>query len=210
MIIFAYEKNQKLIMDKIRSIFVKHKGYSRMKDLKLAGIHTRKIASALAEGIIEKIKPGLYKLVDYPWDEHSSFSDIYAANPNSVICLVSACEYYELTTFNPSEISVAIPHKAFKFKLEYPPIKVYYFTSKDYETGIVTVKSKSGTFRIYSIEKTLVDLFRYRKKIGDDIVLESLKNYLTLKKRNINELLKCAKESKVQNTMLPYIKAMIV
>ncbi|MDP4116148.1 MAG: type IV toxin-antitoxin system AbiEi family antitoxin domain-containing protein [Bacteroidota bacterium] len=199
-----------MIAKEIRTIFVKNKGYARMKDLKLSGIHTRKIAAARKDGVIERIKPGLYKLVDYPWDEFSGFSDIYTANSNSVICLVSACEYYGLTTFSPSEISVALPRNTHQFKLTFPPIKVYFFTMKYYGTGITTVKSKSGTFKIYSIEKTLVDLFRYRKKTGDDIVLESLKNYLAQNKRNINKLLECAQQCGVQNKMLPYIKAMVV
>lgn len=209
-VIFVYKMSQIMIENEIEAIFIKNKGYARMKELKLSGIHTRKIAAAQTDGLIEKIKPGLYKLVDFPWDEFSGFSDIYAANSNSVICLVSACEYYGLTTFNPSEITVALPRNTHCFRIYYPPMKVYFFTMKYYETGISTINSKNGTFKIYSIEKTLVDLFRYRKKVGDDIVLESLKNYLMQNKRNINKLLECAKQFGVQNKILPYIKAMVI
>ena len=208
--IFAYQKNQITNMSDIKTIFKKQHGYARMKDLKFAKIHTRDIASACANGIIEKIKPGLYKLIDYPWDEHSSFTDIYAANPNAVICLVSAIEYYGLTTFNPIEVSLAVAHNASKLKIAYPPIKVFFFKDKYYETGIETVKSNSGTFKIYSVEKTLVDLFRYKKKTGDDIVLEALKNYLVQKKHNINKLLECAQFFGMQKKMLPYIKALVI
>jgi len=62
-------------MEKIIRIFKKNKGFARMKELKDAGVHTRKVAKAVSEGTIEKIEPGLYKLVDYPWDEHSSFAE---------------------------------------------------------------------------------------------------------------------------------------
>ncbi len=196
-------------MNNIKKFFIRKHGYARMKDMKQAGIHTRDIAGAYEEGIIEKIKPGIYKLVDYPWNEHSSFADIYAANPNAVICLMSASEYYGLTTFNPSEISVAVVNNS-HLSLTYPPIKVYYFPPKVYEPEILTIASKSGVFKIYSAEKTLIDLFRYRKKIGDDVVFESIKNYMRKKDRNINRVMDCAELCGVQKTMLPFIRALIV
>ena len=108
-------------------IFYSNKGYARMKELKVAKIHTRNIANALSEGIIEKIKPGLYKLVNYQWDENGSFTDISKSNKMAVICLTSASEYYEFTTFNPSIITVAVPNNTGRFLINYPPIKTYYF-----------------------------------------------------------------------------------
>ncbi len=47
-----------------------------MKDLKENKFHTRVITKAGEENIIEKIKLGLYKLVDSEWDGNSSFIDI--------------------------------------------------------------------------------------------------------------------------------------
>ncbi len=195
---------------KLIDVFINQQGYARMKDFKVAKIHTRDVANACADGLIEKIKPGLYRLVDYPWDEHSSFTDIYAANNKAVICLLSAIEYYDLTTFNPTVVSVAIPHNAAKPKIIFPPTKIYFFKDKYYHTDIITIKSKNGTFNIYSVEKTIVDLFRYRNKIGDDIVLEVLKNYIHHNKKNLYKLLECAKFFKIQDKLLPYMRAMVI
>lgn len=208
--IFAEEMNQFNIMDEVREIFTNNHGYARMMDLKQAGIHTRKIAAACEEGIIEKIKPGLYKLVDYPWDEYVGFTDIYVTDSHAVICLISASDYYGLTTFNPTEISVAIRRDHSRFKLTYPPVKMYFFSKKYYESGIITIATETGKFNIYSVEKTIVDLFRFRTKLGDDIVLESLKNYLQQRNRNINRLIDCARQFRIENAMLPYIRAMII
>lgn len=197
-------------MNDIIKIFKKNQGYARMKMLKEAGIHTRTVASACNDGIIEKIKPGLYKLVDYPWDELDGLVAVYTAYSSAIVCLTSAAEYYGLTTFNPPEISVAVPHYASRLKIAYPPVKVYYFTEKQYSEEVITVKSKSGIFNIYSVEKTIVDLFRYRKKIGDDIVLECLRNYLKKNKNNVNRLIACAKRFGVSEKLLPVIKVMVV
>ncbi len=196
-------------MNTLHKIFKTHNGFARMQELRNNGIQTRTIAKAIADGTIEKIKPGLYKLVDYPWDEHGSFADVCNSHNKAVICLTSAASYYDLTTFNPSYITVAVPHNTPGFKLEYPPIQVYYFPHKYYETGINEIGTKSGQIKIYNREKTICDLFRYRNKIGDDIVIESLKNYLKLKKRDINKLIDYAETLSVKEKILPYVKAIV-
>src|SRR5690606_14727036 len=182
-----------IIMDKLLKIFNNHNGYAKMQELRKKGVQTRTIAEAIKNGIIEKIKPGLYKLVNYEHDEHESYVEVCHANKRAVICMLSAASYYELTTFNPSEIYVAVPHNTPKFKLDYPPIKVYYFADSYYSPGIENLKTKSGIVRIYNKEKTIGDLFRYMKKIGEDIAVESLKTYLqNRKERNIPKLIEYA------------------
>ena len=197
-------------MKDIIKIFEKNSGYARMAELKKAKIHTRRIAKAIEDGVIEKVKPGLYKLVDYPWDEHGSFADVCKSNMKAVICLLSAASYFELTTFNPSEVYVAVPNNTDKFVLKYPPIKVYYFADSYYSPGIETMTTKSGTIRIYNKEKTIGDLFRYINKIGEDIAVESLKTYLqNKKKRKINKLLEFSEICGVKKKIEPMIKAIL-
>ncbi len=197
-------------MNEIIKIFEKNKGYARMVELKKANIHTRRIAHAVEKGMIEKIKPGLYKLVNYEHDEHESYVEVCHANKRAVICMLSAASYYELTTFNPSEIYVAVPNNTDKFKLNYPPIKVYYFADSYYTPGIETLKTKSGIFRIYNKEKTIGDLFRYMKKIGEDIAVESLKTYLqNRKERNIPKLIEYAEICGVKKKIEPMVKAIL-
>jgi predicted transcriptional regulator of viral defense system len=197
-------------MNNIIEIFKENKGYARMLELKKAHIHTRNIAQAVKEGIIEKIKPGLYKLIDYSWDEHGSFADVCSSNKKAIICLLSAASYYELTTFNPSEIYVAVPNNTDKFNLKYPPIHVYYFADSYYKPGIDTIKTKSGIIRIYNKEKTIGDLFRYMAKLGEDVAVESLKEYLKNRKdRDIPKLLEYSDICGVKKKIEPMIKAIL-
>jgi predicted transcriptional regulator of viral defense system len=197
-------------MEKLLKIFNNQNGYAKMNELRKKGVQTRTIAEAVSKGIIEKVKPGLYKLVDYPWDEHGSFADVCNSNMKAVICLTSAAEYYELTTFNPSYVAVAVPHNTPKFKLDYPPIKVYYFADSYYSPGIETLNTKSGDVRIYNKEKTIGDLFRYINKIGEDIAVESLKTYLQNKKqRDIPKLFEFSEICGVKKKIEPMIKAIL-
>ena len=196
-------------MEELVKIFKKNKGFARMKDMKEAGIHTRMVAKALNEGIIERIKRGLYKLIDYPWDEHASFAEVCRADKNAVICLLSAVSYYELTTFDPSGIYVAVPMNTPRFNLDYPPVKLYYFSDKYYKPGIIEKDTPSGKIKIYNKEKTLGDLFRYINKLGEDVVLESLKTYMKSRDRDLAKLHKYSVICGVKDKMEPFIKGML-
>jgi len=209
-----YYINRKIepgLMETIIQYFKNHSGYARMKELKAASFHTRDIANLVENGIIEKIKPGLYRLVDMP--ESSSISDSYIdviqALPKGVICLLSALDYHGLTTFNPSEIHIAVPQSEKFPQIAYPPIRKYYFPERFYSPGIDQVKSGNHVIRIYNREKTIADMFRYRKKLGEDLALEALKTYLKRRDANINRLREYAEICQVKTVMLPYLKALV-
>ena len=129
-----------MAMEKIIKYFRSHGGYARMKELKKASVQTRDIARLLEEGTIVKVKPGLYRLANFMdvvlpaitinatgYTISIGIMDVCRAIPEGVICLASALELYGLTTFNPSEIYVAIPNASKKPKIEYPPVKIFYF-----------------------------------------------------------------------------------
>ncbi len=197
-------------MEDLIEFFKVHHGYSRMKDMRDAGIHPRDITKAMDMNKIEKISPGLYKLIDYSWDEHLSFLDVSKAKKTAVICLISALEYHQLSTVNPSVISIAVPHNTDKFFMEYPPVKVYYFQDRFYDLGIEQINTKTGTFRIYNAEKTICDMFRYRNKLGEDFALEGLRNYLKRKDADMAKLREYAIKCQVKTVLLPYLKAMVI
>ena len=198
-------------MDQIISFFEKHGGYARMKDLKAASFHTREIARLLQEEIIEKVKPGLYRLSDLPQEDNIpiSFIDICQAIPKCVVCLLSALEFYDLTTFNPAEIYIAIPNSEKVPKIEYPPVRVFFFRERFYQFGIESFDTSSGLVKIYNKEKTICDMFRYRNKLGEDVSLEGLKNYLKSPYADISKLTDYAERYQVKTVLLPYIKALI-
>ena len=95
--------------------FIKSSGYyAFMKDFKNQKIRSADIKSLVQDGILEKIKPGLYRLsnIKEPPGISIDFIDIAKAIPAGIICLSSALSYYELTTFNASRVDVAIPNNA--------------------------------------------------------------------------------------------------
>ena len=191
--------------------YFKHNRYVRMKELKKVSFQTRDVSHLLKDGIIHKIKPGLYRLEEiFDVDGVStSLLDVCQAIPEGVICLISALDFYDLTTFNPSAVYVAVP-QAGKFpKIIYPPIKGYYFSKDVYYAGIEQIETLYGTVKIYNREKTICDMFRYRNKLGEDLAFEGLKNYLNLRGFNIGKIIEYAKICRVEKIIMPYLKAIV-
>jgi len=194
---------------KIIKILKTRNGYARSKDILAEGIHQRDIKSILDKGIVIKVKNGLYRLSDITVISNQSFIDLARAVPEGVICLLSALSYYELTTFNPSVISMAIHRKSWPPKIEYPLVEFYYFSKKQFEAGIDKIKIKDYKINIYCKEKTICDCFRYRNKLGIDIAKEGLSEYIKQKDRNLERLLKYAEICRVKTLMEIWINAMI-
>ena len=197
--------NQKNIIE----IFKSHNGYARSKDIVANGIHSRQIKNMVEEGNIVKVKNGLYKLANTPTTSNQSFLDVARAIPEGVVCLLSALSYYDLTTFNPSIISIAIYRKSWRPKLSYPPVEFYYFSQKQFQAGINEIKIKGYPVRIYCPEKTICDCFRYRNKLGIDISKEGLSEYLKKKNRNLEKLLKYAEICRIKPLIQTWLKAMV-
>jgi hypothetical protein len=89
----------------------------------------------------------------------------------------------------------------------YPPLRVYYFSKPAHEAGITAITHAAGTIRMYCVEKTICDMFRYRNKLGEDIAMEGLKEYIE-KRPNINRLMEFAKVCRVTTIIKPYVTAM--
>lgn len=196
-------------MENALQIFRDQYGYAYLKDLKSRGVHTDTIRRLLAQGVIEKIKPGLYRLADMPLISGQGMIDVCMSIPKAVVCLHSALSYYELTTTVPSLIMIALRRDQKPAKIKYPPIRVFYFSAPNYSAGIREIKTNTGIFRVYDVEKTVVDCFRYRNKLGEDIALEGLKNYLSGRNYNLNLLFKYAEIGRMSNIIRPYVESII-
>jgi len=108
-------------------IVKKHNGFARTKDILATGIHPRNIKKVRDVGQIIRVKRGLYRLTNIPLISNQGFVDLARAIPGGVICLLSALSYYELTTFNPSVIAMAICRGSRMPKINYPSVESYHF-----------------------------------------------------------------------------------
>jgi predicted transcriptional regulator of viral defense system len=180
-----------------------------MKDMKASGFQTRDIRNLLKADRIVKVKPGVYRLAGTKLGESSGLVEVCLAIPKAVICLSSALAFHELTTFVPTAITYAIPRSDKPVKLAHPSTEPYFFSEAQYKTGVERRETKFGGIRLYGMEKTICDCFRFRNKLGEDIALEGLKEYLRRRGRDLNKLMKLAEVCRVEGIVSQYVKAIV-
>ena len=190
-------------------IFREHGGQLRMSEAVKLGITRYKLYSLRDKGIIEQVTRGVYRLVDLPPISNPDLVTVGLRYPNAVICLISALSFHGITTQIPHEVYIAVNRKSRMHSLKKPPIRVYKFSNNAFISGIEEHHVDGVTVRVYSPEKTLADCFKYRNKIGMDIVMEALKLYKERKEFNSTKLLTYAAICRVNNVMKPYLEAIV-
>jgi predicted transcriptional regulator of viral defense system len=193
--------------EKAEKLFRKHNGIMRTSQAVKMGINQHTLILMYEEGILVREARGLYRLADLPPLSNPDLVHVSTRVPESVICLISALNFHNLTTQIPYRVYIALPRKTKAPKLDYPPLDIVYLSSKPYFAGIDEHLIDGVLVKIYKREKTVADCFKFRKKVGQDIALEALRDYLRLPDRKINLLMKYASIDRVQNVMRPYLEA---
>jgi len=182
-------------------------GIIRTAEAIRAGIHPRTLYQLRDSGALEVLSRGVYRLSSQEDVSHPDLVIMATRAPQAVICLVSALSFHEITTQIPHTISIALSKGSETPRLDYPPLDVHRFSNDALKEGIEAHQLDGITIKVYSPEKTLADCFKFRNKIGMDVVLEALKLYKSRKPFNLNELLRYAKVCRVEKIIRPYLEA---
>lgn len=194
MLVIALEANQK---------------YYTTSELKNMGCSYYKISQMKENGQLYRINRTTYENLSYKGDEND-FINAVAYVPDGVICLMSAARYYELTNFLPNVIDVAIDRKKKVSTLpDWPQIKIFYFDHYRMYTGVTEITEGSDSFRIFDIEKTVIDIIYYRNKVGIAETSEVLRNYLKRKDRQIDRLYTYAKMLRCESIVRTYLEVLV-
>jgi len=177
--------------------------------LKEMGYSYYYINKMVLQGFLNKINKSTYENMLFK-GETSDFSYLAAVAPNAIVCLTSAALFYNLTTYLPDTVDIAIENSMKITTLpKWPEYQVYYFSKERYQTGVTVASDGVSNFKIYDIEKTVVDILSYRKKLGIDITKEVLHSYLERKDRNLNKLYRYAKKLKTESILNTYLEVLI-
>jgi predicted transcriptional regulator of viral defense system len=194
---------------KARAIFYKNGGIMRSSEARREGIHPQTLSRMVETERLVKEERGLYRLAEIELSGNADLIQVAKLVPRGVVCLISALSFHGLTTQIPHKVYLAIPQAMKKPKLSYPPLDVVWLSSQVYSAGIESHELDGITVRIYNREKTIADCFKFRNKIGLDVAIEGLKEYLRLADRSIDVLMHYAAVDRVQKVMQPYLAALV-
>ncbi len=192
-----------------KKVFEKHHGLLRVSQAVRFGVPEHIVYEMIEQGELVKEARGIYRLKDSDPLGNPDLVQVSLLVPKAVICLISALYFYELTTQIPHSIYIALPQNTGKPRLAYPPLEVFWVTNSLHSVGIESHVLDGVKVKIYNREKTIADCFKFRKRIGEEIALEALKDYVKQRKLDVHKLLQYAKINRVEKRMMPYLKSLL-
>jgi predicted transcriptional regulator of viral defense system len=174
------------------------------------GISSRMLSFYVGKGELERVGRGLYVFPDFNIDRDFMYQDLALTAKSikdSVICLVSALIYWELTEEFQGDFWLAIPNnrpipKSIK--------NVRFIRPRDLKTGIITKNIADQEIKITTPERSVCEAFKY---LDEETAITSLRMYMSQEnnKQNIPKLLNTAtalKSGKVIEIMNEIAQAM--
>ena len=187
----------------------RHKGILRARDLAEHHLPRVVLSRLVSEGRLLLLSRGLYSLPDRAVTEETTLAQIGIKYPQSVFCLLTALQIHELTTQSPHQVWLAVDVKARVPHMDYPPLKVVRFSRRALEAGAETMRMDGVvSVLVTGVEKTIVDCFKYRNKIGLDIAIEALQEAWRTKRMSMDKVWEFAKICRVSNVMRPYLESL--
>lgn len=160
-------------------------------------------------GKLVRVTRGLYALPGAEPSTHRSLAEVCRRVPKGVVCLLSALQFHEIGTQLPHEVWIGVPEGTQTPAVDYPPLRIVRLRGAAYAEGIETATEEGSAIRVYSIEKTVADCFKFRHKIGLDVALEALKDAWAQRKLSADRLTHFARINRVEKVLQPYVEAVV-
>jgi predicted transcriptional regulator of viral defense system len=184
-------------------------GLLRPKDLEGLGIPRAKLQTMLRRGEVTRAARGLYRLRDAPITELETVAAVSKRIPGSVICLLTALHIHGIGTQAPREVWIGLDRKARKPRISELPVRIVRFSAAMLSYAVGTREVLGVPVRITSPARTVVDCFRYRKKIGLDVALEALRDVLRSRKATVDQIVRVAEVGRISTVIEPYLASVV-
>jgi predicted transcriptional regulator of viral defense system len=158
------------------------------------GWHPRDLYLLRDSGQVYELSRGVFRRVDAPAPSWPDLLALGTRIPSGIVCCLSALVVHDLTDEIPGAVQVAVARTQRPPRIDYPPTEVFRFGDETFELGLSSVEAAPGEpVRIYSAERTVVDLMRLRRRLGEPLALGALRRYLRRREARPGELLNTAR-----------------
>jgi predicted transcriptional regulator of viral defense system len=187
---------------------LKQRGMTRLTEFNAAGITATTVGRMEQAGEVVRLARGLYQLPDAALDAQQSLAEVARMVPKGVICLASALAFHGLTDQMPPKVWIAIGRKDWRPRLSYPPIRIARFSDELLQRSVERKQIAGTLVPVFGVAKTVADLFRYRRTVGDALAIEGLRQALRQRQATPAAIAREAEASGVWATMEPYLMAL--
>ena len=180
----------------------------RPRDLRARGHSVAYLQRLVTKGRLVKLGRGQYALPDRVPTEYDTMAMIAKRYPGTVVCLLSALRFHELTTQSPGRIWLAVEGNKLAPSDTPASIEVVRLYGQAFKAGVQIHKLGKIPAKIYEPAKTVADCFRFRNRVGIDVAIEALKECLRQRRATPAQIWQFAEICRAKTIIRPYLEAL--
>lgn len=141
------------------------------------GLSDRRLRELVAAGALLRLGHGVYRRADAPLADEELI-EVAARAPDATLCLMTALSHHDLTDRIPTRIHVALPcgRRAPRVRAH---VQWHRFDAATFAVGRDALDLGDGlTIGLYGPERCIIDAFRLRHLVGEDVAVEALRRWL--------------------------------
>jgi len=172
------------------------------------GFRGNTLSEMASRGVLYRVAHGVYAPVAASSSEYFDYELAAQVVPCGVFTLISALRIHGLTDENPMRMTLAIPAKSHSPKTVLP-IDFVYMTTGLLEKDVEEKCPHGVAFRVFSVERTIVECFKARNKIGVDVAVRAFKDAVSKGRIDFSKLGRVMSACRMSKVMAPYVEGMI-
>ena len=187
----------------IKELMKKNKGYITSKELDMFDLHRMYLSIMQDKGIIKKVAPGIYIDVNIKKDNYYIFC---LSMPNAIFSHMTALYFHGLSTKSPNcvyDITVKKSYNSTHLRKH----NVFYVNNDIYELGLTEIETPMGNkIKVYDIERCICDIIRSKKRMDNENIKYSLREYIKRKDKDLVKLSKYADKMGIKKEVMDLLE----
>ena len=194
-------------MELVANEVEKNNGFVFLATLKDSGYPNQSSLNYLKKEGFEKVSGGIYLSPLYYEDDMYVFQKRFA---KGVYSHETALYLHNLSDVTPFNYTMTFPRGYHSKKIKEEPISVVWKDRSVWQEDQTTVRSSNGNdIVVYSMERTLCDMFNTRYEADEDVRLQAIVKYMKRADKNIPKLLNLAKRYNVLDKLKTYVEVLL-
>lgn len=193
--------------EKILKIMNNNGGYITTKELDENNINRYFLTKMVERKKINRISRGYYGLVDYNVDEYYK---IISMSERAVFSMNTALYLHNLSDRIPLIFDITVPYYYGGNLRKNKKVNLYFVKNSILNLGKIEITSPFGMkIKVYDKERTICDIVKNKNNIDMEIFSKAIKNYIKSSDKNLNKLMRYAKELKVEKKIREYMEVIL-
>lgn len=193
--------------EKLEKLIKKQNGYITTQDAMYEGIHREYLAIFVEEEKLIRTSPGVYRSPS-AWED--KLYNYQQKKKRMIYSHETALYLHGLSDRDPIQYAVTLPTGYNASQIKQNDLVTYTIKSSLFELGKTTMKTALGNdITVYDKERTICDIIRSRSRIDKQVFNDGLKRYLNDTSKDLNKLLKYAKEMGIETILRNYMEILL-